>query len=121
MIDKDDLTGVEELLAVRLIAVARSIAPCVITLPEGPDRKTAIAILRGIAGEAKSRGSLLVKGQRIGPAGVDYSTADSWFSSDDRAALKALCLAPTPPNEPIGRFPRPGIIARLWPEDTEQY
>lgn len=115
MIDKSDLTGVEETLALRVIATARTIAPCLNTL-EGDDRLTAIAILRGVAAEAKSRGARHVRGQAVGPARVDYGPAESWFFADDRASLRALCGAAAS-GGPIGSFPTGSLVARLWPEE----
>lgn len=113
------LIGVDDDLANQIVAVAYSIAPCLDTLTEGPERNAAIAILRGVAAEAKSRGSRLVKSQRIGPASVDYTSADSWFSSDVRAALRALCGPGAVSGTPIGRFPKAGLLTRLWPEEED--
>lgn len=123
MIEATDLPGVDADLALRIIAVAISIAPCLDALPAGRDRSSAIAILKSIAADAKARGSLMVKAQRIGPAGVDYADMKSWFSEDDRGALRAMCnvAASANANTPIGRFPIPGIVERLWPEDRETY
>jgi hypothetical protein len=116
VIDTTDLEGVDETLALRVIATARSIAPCLHTL-EGGDRATAIAILRGVAAEAKSRGARHVKGQSVGPARVDYGTSESWFFADDRASLRALCSASSAPGGPIGSFPTSSLVSRLWPEE----
>lgn len=119
MIEASDLPGVPEDLALRVIGFAtRAIAPGVDELPEGRDRKTAVAILRGIAQEAAGRGSRMVKAQRVGTASVDYGSADSWFSADDRAALRALGGAPDTTG-PVGHFPRPGLVGQLWPEQYE--
>ncbi|MBF4625544.1 hypothetical protein [Clavibacter sp. VKM Ac-2872] len=116
MIGKTDLTGVDEKLALRVIATALSIAPCLHTL-EGDDRETAIAILSGVAAEAKSRGARHVKGQSVGPARVDYGASESWFFADDRASLRALCSASASPGGPIGSFPTSSLVSRLWPEE----
>ena len=115
MIDKSDLTGVDENLALRVLAAARSIAPCLQSLT-GDDRDTAIGILVGVATEAKARGDRHVKGQSIGPARVEYGAADSWFYPDDRAALRVLCSAPTA-SGPVGHFPTSSLVAKLWPGD----
>lgn len=122
MIEPTDVLPNDTDLARRVLAVARSIAPCISSLPDGEERTTAIALLKGIAVEAKARGSRLVANQRIGPAAVEYTKASSWFSDDDRAALRALC---TPSSEdasraPAGHFPQGGLIASLWP-DSERY
>jgi hypothetical protein len=116
VIGKTDLAGVDETLALRVIATARSIAPCLQTL-EGDDRDTAIAILRGVAAEAKRRGARHVKGQSVGPARVDYGAAESWFFPDDRAPLRALCGGSAPTGGPIGSFPTSSLVSRLWPEE----
>lgn len=117
MITADDLTGVDENLARRILAVARFIAPG-IDLLDGEPLMDAIAILLGVAAEAKARGSRLVKAQRIGPASVDYQ-AGSWFSDDDRWALRALCGVPATSGHPVGSFPKPArVFSRLWPEET---
>lgn len=122
MIEPAEL-GVDEALALRVLGVARSFAPLLDRIgdeatPEATrDRETAVAILQGVAAEARDRGSRLVKAQRIGPAGVDYEVG-SWFSDDDRAALIALCAKPTATSSgPLGHFPKPGITSRLWPEE----
>ncbi|TDW31019.1 hypothetical protein EDD25_2807 [Cryobacterium psychrophilum] len=116
MIVSTDLTGVDELLAQRIIAVAVSIAPCLDSLPDGSGRSSAVAILRGIAADVADRGSRMVKSQRMGPASVEYTSTDSWFSADDRSALRSLCGAVAQPGMPVGQFPKSGLVNRLWPE-----
>lgn len=117
MIAATDLPGVDANLARRIIAVARFIAPCLDSLVDEP-RLDAIALLVGVAAEAKARGSRLVKSQRVGPASVDYSTAGSWFSDDDKSALRALCGVSATGGHPIGAFPKPSrAYSRLWPEE----
>lgn len=110
MISAPDLEGVDETLARRIIAMARSIAPGLDSLEDDP-RDDAIAILLGVAETATARGSLLIKQQVMGPARVTYTEAASWFSDDDRAALRALVEANSAPTfGPIGSFP--------WPDRT---
>lgn len=117
MIGPTDLTGVDETLARRVLLHARSIAPCLNNLPDGDDRDGAIAVLRGVAAEATARGSRQIKGQRIGSASVDYTGVDSWFSVDDKAALRSLCSVGTPGPTPIGEFPKPArVISSMWPD-----
>lgn len=119
MVEISDLTGVEDRLARRILAVARTIAPLE-TLEKGSDSwDEAIAVLLGVADEARARGSRLVKSQRVGTASVDYSAAESWFSSDDRAALRALCGGPASQPGPVGSFPASRLVTRLWPEEYE--
>lgn len=116
MITAEDLTGVDELTAHRILAVAHSIAPGLDSL-EGEPKNRAIAVLRGVAADVLPRGSRRVKSQRIGPASVEYFDAASWFTDDDRAALRGLCQSAPSGGMPIGQFPRPGILKNLWPEE----
>jgi hypothetical protein len=109
-----DLTGVEETLARRVIAMARSIAPGLDDLTDDNATQDAIAILVGVAGVAAGRGSLLIKQQVMGPARVMYTDVPSWFTDDDRAALRALVEAnSTPAFGPLGDFPKPSRSVEL--------
>jgi hypothetical protein len=117
VIQPTDLPGVSEDIAWRMIGVARSFAPSLDDL-EGTDRTIAVAILKGVAAEAKSRGSRHVRAQRVGPAGADYESVKSWFYPDDRDALRALGGGPKATNGPVGSFPKPGIVTKLWPEEN---
>lgn len=117
MIEPSDLPGVDSTLALRIIGQARATAPCIMTMPDGNDRTTVIAILQGVATVAAQRGSLLIKAQRVGPAAVDYRDVSSYFSEDDRNTLRALCATPSTSRDPIGSFPQPGITSRMWPEN----
>jgi hypothetical protein len=120
VIEPTDLTGIDEVMALRILAVARSIAPCLDSLIDEP-RKSAIAILTGVAGEARDRGSRLVQSQRVGTASVTYRTVESWFSDDDRDALRGLCSVAEATAGPVGSFPRPDTgTSRLWPERNEE-
>lgn len=117
MIDAQDLDGVDEALARRVLAHTHFIAPCVISLlPGSQEHEYAVAILQGVAAEAKARGSRLVKSERIGPAAVDYQSVDSWFSTDDRNALKALCNVTASAGGSVGSFPPASLVSRVWPE-----
>lgn len=112
-----ELTGVDQALAARVIAAARSIAPIDSLDYDSPARVDVVAILTGVARDAAQRGSALVTQQRIGPAQAQYAAA-SWFSDDDRAALRALCgVAAGAAAAPVGHFPAPGrLVTRIWPE-----
>lgn len=107
------LVGVEEGVARRVIAAARSIAPCIDSLTDPDAVADVLAILNGVAGESATRGSLHVVSERAGSVGVSYSTARSWFSSDDRAALRAFCPGA---SGPTGVFPENRFVQRVWPE-----
>lgn len=125
MIVPSDIPSVDEGMARRIIAIARSIAPCLDSLVDGAGDKDpkplsdAIAILTGIAREGVARGSRLVKSQRIATAAVEYTVDGSWFSVDDRAALKSLCGVAAVAGLPVGRFPRAGVVTGMWPEEQD--
>lgn len=121
MIEASDLPGVPGDLANQVISAAVAIAPCIDSFPkdlEGdPRRERAVSVLRGVAKFARSRGSATVKAQRAGSASVDYGDSGSWFSDDDRNSLAALCAGcKSPAGLPVGRFPKPGVVSRVWPE-----
>jgi hypothetical protein len=117
----DDLPGIDETTALRVIAHARSIAPCLDSL-DGELKKSAVAVLTGVAREAVGRGSRAVKRQNVGPAGIEYVPAASWFTDDDRSALRAMCsvVAGPTPGLPVGRFPKAGLLSRVWPEQADE-
>lgn len=116
MITPTDIGGDED-RARRVIVHARSIAPCIDSFPDGSeDKKNAVAILKGVLAELPTAGRARVKGQRVGPASVEYFDVASAFSADDRAALRALCGAASRGGLPLGSFPQERPVARLWPE-----
>lgn len=112
--------AVGEDVARRVLAVARTIAPCLDSLPDDSDEKeTAIAILSAVCAEVVARGSRQVASQRIGSASVAYRDVGSAFTDDDRSALRGLCSAVSASaGQPVGSFPRPArALERMWPED----
>lgn len=120
-ITAEDLNVPDELLARRVLAHARVIAPCLQTLT-GDAREDAIAILQGVAREAMARGARSVVSQSVGTARVSYGSASSWFTDDDRAALRVLCPAVAESvasaGHPVGRFPNPTRAYKtVWPEE----
>ena len=125
MFSPSDLSGVDETLARRIIAYARSVAPCLDSLVDGLDedaakpKSDAIAILLGVAKEVPKAGKTRVKNQRTGQGAVEYFPITSAFSDDDRAALRALCAAVTPAGGlPVGSFPAPSrAVSRMWPDE----
>lgn len=120
MLNAADLKGVETKLALRIIAHATgSIAPGLDYIQAGPQLDRVLAVLTGVAEEAQQQGSRRIAGQRIGPASIDYRNLDSWFSADDRNALRAACQPTAASGAPLGSFPRPGIIGKLWPEESD--
>jgi hypothetical protein len=115
-----DIAGVDQDVARRVIAEARSIAPCLDSLA-GEPRYDAIAIIKGIAVEGAGRGSRLIKSQRMGPGQVEYFDVASWFSAGDRAALRALCTdgSTDPVGLPVGSFPLDQPFDSIWPETPD--
>lgn len=121
MIQPDELGVADQTLARRVLAHARVIAPCLHSLDDDA-RLDALAILQGVAGEAQARGVRSVASQSVGTARVTYGSAESWFTADDRAALRALCseatkLSVASAGHPVGSFPAPSRAFRtVWPE-----
>ena len=111
-----DLTGVDGKVALRLIAVARSIAPCLDTLA-GDAKEQAAAILEGVAAELPQAGSRRARSQSRNGTSVTWDAYGSAFTDDDRDALRALCgvsgLASA--GSPAGSFPPSTITTRIWP------
>jgi hypothetical protein len=120
VIDATEL-GVDEDTALQVLATARTIAPTIHDVVDAQSRAELVAILRGVAKDAARRGSLLVRGQRMGPGGVDYTDATSWFTDDTRATLRAICRsASITSSGPVGHFPKPSTVTtNMWPEQYE--
>lgn len=120
MIQPSDITGVDATVARRLIAVARSIAPCLDTLVDGegeePQPKAdAIAIIKAVAADVVARGARSIKSQSVTTSRVEYVVGADSFTAEDKAALRALCSASTA-GLPVGSFPTDRPLSRLWPE-----
>lgn len=116
MITHDKL-GTDEDLAREVLVVAHSIAPCLASFPDdSEEQKNAIAILRRVYKDSEARGSRMIKGQRIGSAGVDYSDVASAFEGQPTKALRALCTVAPTLGLARGSFPAERPIQRLWPE-----
>ena len=113
-----DLTGVEENVARRVIASARSIAPCLDSL-EGEPRRDAIAILLGVAAEVPAAGSRRVRSQSRNGTSVTMLDYDGAFTKDDRDGLRALCPAASGGvvGAPVGSFPPSTITKCIWPPE----
>lgn len=104
-------------LARRILVRARIIAPCLATMPDGsPLREDALAILRGVAAEASAMPPRSLASQGVGPMRESYRDVASCFSVDDIESLRSLCGATAAPSLPVGSFPEPGFIGRMWPE-----
>lgn len=109
--------GIQDLvLARRVLVQARTIAPTLDAL-SGDAQLDALAILQGVAQEAADRGSRSVASQSVGTAKVVYGAASSWFTDDDRTALRAICRQAIGDGHPVGEFPFPSRTTRnVWPE-----
>lgn len=109
--------GPDEDLAREVLVMGLSIAPCLSSFADGSEeQKNGAAILKRVYKALAARGSLLIKGQRIGPAAVDYAAVSSAFDGQPRAALRALCGASVKSAAPRGSFPTDRPISRIWPE-----
>lgn len=114
-----EMIGNDEDLAREILIVGRDIAPCIAGFAkDSEDEKNAIAILKRVFAALSSRGSMLVKGQRIGSAAVDYADVKSAFAGQPTRALRALCPAGAsqPAGHSAGSFPTDRPVSRLWPE-----
>ena len=69
------------------------------------------------------RGDRRLVSQSVGTARATYvssTEAASWFTEDDRQALRSLCAVASLSSQghPVGRFPDPSTaIRRVWPEE----
>jgi hypothetical protein len=115
VITPDDIPGVDENTARRILVVARLIAPCLDTLG-GESKSDAIAILTGVAEDVAEKGSRFIASQRIGPASVSYRAVESSFSDEYRAGLRSLCGVSVT-GGPIGQFPQTRPFRKIWPDD----
>lgn len=112
-----DMIGPDEDLAREILVTGLGIAPCITSFADGSEeQKNAIAILRRVYKDLDTRGSRLVKSQRIGTAAVEYAIASA-FDGQPRAALRALCGAEPTLAAPRGSFPTGRPVSRVWPED----
>lgn len=123
MIQPSDITGVDATVARRLIAVARSIAPCLDTLVDGGEgelqpKADAIAIIKGVAADVTARGARSIKSQSVTTSRVEYVVGADSFTAEDKAALRALCS--TAAGGPVGSFPTERPFAKVWPEQVTE-
>jgi hypothetical protein len=109
--------GNDEDLAREVLVVAHDIAPCLSSLADGSEeRANAVSILKRVYRDSETRGSRMIKGQRICSAGVDYSDVSSAFEGQPTRALRALCTAARGSGLARASFPTERPISRLWPE-----
>lgn len=119
----EDLDPSDLELAQRIIAEARSYAPCLHSLPP-PLRLEAISVLKGVLQEARPRQSRAISSQGVGSARVSYRTSD-WFTAGDRMSLRGICREASGESglslAPAGSFPLPDEkMGRLWPEEVDE-
>ena len=111
-----DITGVDPTVALRLLAVARSIAPCLDSLT-GDDAMTAVAIIQGVAAELPAPGSRRVRSQSRNGTSIGFDAFVSAWTPEEKAALRSLCgHSVASSGAPVGVFPAPGVVESLWPE-----
>lgn len=117
MIGPTDLPDLHEDVARRVIAAARSIAPCLDSLT-GELRLDAIAILKGAAAELPAAGTGRVRSQSRNGTSVTWADFSSAFSADDRSSLRALCsTSAASAGAPVGHFPVSTVACRIWPPE----
>lgn len=115
MIYVTDLPGVDEDLARELIAVARTIAPCLDTL-EQEEREIAVSVLRRVARDAPAPGQRRVRSRSRNGTSVTYADHGDLFDESARVALRSLCGVTERSGLPMGSFPTARPLSRLWPE-----
>ena len=118
MIKPEDI-GTDEDLARRILVRARSIAPCLNSLPDDDEdderRLDAIAILRGVIAEVPGPGARRVKSRGRNGTSISYNDIAGAFSPDDILGLRSLCDA-VPTALPVGSFPLARAFGREWEE-----
>lgn len=115
-ITANDISGVDMMTARRVLAVARTIAPDLDSLA-GDAREEAVAILCGVAAESPPPGMRRARSQSRNGTSVSWDPYSA-FSSEDRAALRALCgMSTAAAGEPVGSFPASTIASRIWPPE----
>ena len=115
MITLGDLPSLDPDVARRLIATARSIAPCLDALVDEA-KESALAILVGVAAELPATGTSRMRSQSRNGTSVTWGDYSSAFSADARAALRALCGA-SAAGAPVGSFPVSTMTRRIWPAE----
>ncbi|TFD09818.1 hypothetical protein E3T26_14415 [Cryobacterium sp. TMT1-21] len=106
----------DENLARRILVRARSIAPCLNSIPDDDDRKLdAIAILKGVIAEVPAPGARRVRSRGRNGTSISYNDPGGAFSDDDIMSLRSLCDAASV-GLPIGSFPAARPLAREWVE-----
>jgi hypothetical protein len=106
----------DEDLGRRVLAYARTIAPCLAALDAETDQgKDAIALLKGVAQAVPDPDMSRVRSMSRNGTSMSFDVSSA-FSPDDRIALRQLCSASGAAVGPVGSFPKGGHIAKVWPE-----
>lgn len=117
-----DKLGGDEDAARRLLVLARSVAPCIQTFPDGSeDQKDAIAILKGALAEVPAAGSARTRSMSRNGTSISYDPVTTAFSQDARDSLATLCAAAADRTDqamPVGSFPTAPVVERVWPEGS---
>ncbi|QUY60893.1 hypothetical protein [Gulosibacter molinativorax] len=108
--------GEDDDLAREILVIGRVIAPCISSL-EGEGRADALAILKRVYKDTRTRGQRFVKSQSIGPARVDYTDVQSMFDGAPTMALRALCGGSSVGGLSKGSFPKDRPVGKIWPEE----
>lgn len=113
--------GGDENTARRVLVLARSIAPCIDSFPDGSEQKLdAIAVLKGVLAELPAPGSRRTRSLSRNGTAMSFADIESAFDADARASLRALCSAETPAADsgtlPAGSFPKRRAFERMWSE-----
>lgn len=109
--------GGDEDTARRLLVLARSIAPCIDSFPDGSEeQKDAVAILKGVLAEQPAAGSRRTRSLSRNGTSMSFTDVDSAFDADSRQALRSLCGSVTSGGMPKGSFPKARPFANVWPE-----
>ncbi|WP_104128230.1 hypothetical protein [Cryobacterium sp. Y57] len=105
-----------ENLARRILVRARSIAPCLNSIPDDDDRKLdTIAILKGVIAEVPAPGARRVKSRGRNGTSISYNDPGGAFSEDDIMSLRSLCDVASA-GLPVGSFPKARAFGREWAE-----
>lgn len=113
----------DEDLVRRVLLRARTIAPCIFSLPEGSEeRKDALAILRSVAARAsaiEAQGVGVVASQGRNGTSISFRDIKSAFWEEDVEGLRSLCGAASATTQalPRGSFPKERPASQLWPEE----
>lgn len=117
MISPSEISEDED-LARRILVRARSLAPCLNSIPYDDDRRLdAIAILKGVIAEVPAPGARRVKSRGRNGTTISYTDTGGAFSPDDISNLRSLCDA-APSGLPVGSFPEARPLGRQWPEGS---